>query len=226
MDYLNNLKEVFYTNANPDLAIGMEKYMRNKFQYLGLRSEARKELQKPIFNSLKSSDFSIISEFVNALWKESQREFQYAACELLRIHSKKIPIDYINQFEFFITDKSWWDTVDSIAPSSLGDYFKNYSEQIPIYIPNWISSENIWLQRAAILFQLKYKTKTNEPLLFSIIQQLSTGKEFFVNKAIGWALREYSKTNPISVIDFVNENELSVLSKKEALKVINKTNKL
>ncbi|MCV5062626.1 DNA alkylation repair protein, partial [Escherichia coli] len=116
--------------------------------------------------------------------------------------------------------KSWWDSVDSIVPTFLGDIFLKHPELISAYIPKWIASDNIWLQRAAILFQLKYKQKMDEELLFWIIGQLHSSKEFFIQKAIGWVLREYAKTNPDVVWEYVQNNELAPLSKREAIKHI------
>jgi 3-methyladenine DNA glycosylase AlkD len=144
----------------------------------------------------------------------------------MRLHTKSFPQNFIFDLEFYITEKSWWDSVDSIVPSSLGSYFIKYPEQIEHYIPKWVNSNNIWLQRAAILFQLKYKNKTDVIMLFSIVEQLKGGKEFFVNKAIGWALREYSKTNPLLISDFVLNQKLSNLSQREALKIINKNKQI
>jgi len=123
-----------------------------------------------------------------------------------------------------ITTKSWWDTVDFIAAKLVGDYFKKYPNQIGKYIQKWINSDNMWLQRTAILFQLKYKNQLDPKLLKYIIQSQLGSNEFFINKAIGWVLREYSKTNPTWVFNFVNTNEkgLSNLSKTEALRLMKK----
>ena len=122
--------------------------------------------------------------------------------------------------EFIITNKSWWDTVDFIASHLVGNYFKKYPDKIEEYINKWMLSKNIWLQRTALLFQLKYKVALNPVLLENIIKQFLYSKEFFINKAIGWILREYSKTNPQWVINFVKKYPLHNLSKREALRLI------
>ena len=119
-----------------------------------------------------------------------------------------------------ITHKSWWDTVDYIAANLLGTYFKLYPEQRQIYVKNWLASGNFWLQRSAILFQLKYKDQVDTEMLSHVITSLLGSKEFFINKAIGWMLREYGKTNPAWVVDFVNGHQLEKLSQKEALRLI------
>src|SRR5699024_9475553 len=102
---------------------------------------------------------------------------------------------HITLIEHIITTKSWWDTVDAIATHLVGELFAKYPHLITEKGDNWLRLENIWLQRSMILFQLKYKEKTNEDLLYSIIKQLKHIDEFFIQKAIGWSLREHSKTN-------------------------------
>ena len=125
------------------------------------------------------------------------------------------PIEFI---EFMIVNKPWWDTVDWVASHHAGTYFKMFPHLIREKTGAWMNSENIWLQRSALLFQLKYKRHTDEKLLFDYILKLKDSKEFFIRKAIGWALREYSKTAPESVVHFVETTELSGLSRREALK--------
>lgn len=119
-----------------------------------------------------------------------------------------------------VTHKSWWDTVDFIAAKLMGEYFTKFPEQRAIYVKKWIDSNNIWLQRCALLFQLKYKENLDTALLGAVINSLLGSKEFFINKAIGWILREYSKTNPNWVMEFANKTALGNLSKKEALRWI------
>ena len=135
-------------------------------------------------------------------------------------YKKHINETHIPFLEELIVTKSWWDSVDSIVPTFLGGIFLKHPELISAYIPKWIASDNIWLQRTAILFQLKYKEKMDEELLFWIIGQLHSSKEFFIQKAIGWVLREYAKTNPDAVWEYVQNNELAPLSKREAIKHI------
>ncbi len=127
------------------------------------------------------------------------------------------------ELKYLIISNSWWDSIDFISPKLVGYVFKTYPELIPTYTDKWIESDNFWLQRSAILFQLKYKQNTDFELLKSIILRLNTEEEFFIRKSIGWALREYSKTNPKAVKDFIENNELKPLSAKEGLKFIVKS---
>lgn len=117
-----------------------------------------------------------------------------------------------------IVSKSWWDTVDVLSPHIMGYMFSTYPKLISQYSDLWIEDENIWLQRSAILYQLHYKGGTDEERLFRYIIRRANNDEFFVQKAIGWVLREYAKTNPESVKSFVLNHQLKPLSKREALK--------
>jgi len=219
-EYINNLKEIFYKNKNPKIAISQEKYMRNKFKFLGIPAPKRKEIQKPFLKQNLLLPKENLKEIVTILWKETHREFHYFAQELTIKYKKSYTIKDIELFEFMVTHNSWWDTIDIIAPNIIGEYFKLYPENIKIYTKKWINSDNIWLQRSAILFQLRYKQNLDTKLLSEIIVSLSQSKEFFINKAIGWILREYTKTNPDWVLEFVNKIPLHPLSKREALRLL------
>jgi len=119
-----------------------------------------------------------------------------------------------------ITHKSWWDTVDLIATKLVGEYFRIFPDQRGRYVEKWIASNNIWLQRTSIIFQLNYKEELDKEFLAYVINSLTGSKEFFINKAIGWILRQYGRTNPGWVIDFANKTRLNSLSRREALRNI------
>jgi 3-methyladenine DNA glycosylase AlkD len=136
---------------------------------------------------------------------------------------KKAEKERIHLYEWAILERSWWDTVDFISGTLVGWHMRMYPDLILPFTRKWMDSGNIWLQRSSLLFQLKYKKDTDTDLLSSYIQELKDSKEFFIRKAIGWILREYSKTNPSWVEKFINNNpDLSGLSKREGMKVINK----
>ena len=215
------LEQKFLQNADAGRAQGMSAYMRHQFEFLGIASPVRKKITREALaeQPLTVEDIPLL---MRELWQMPFREYQYSAADILRKFSKKLPKDYLDEFQWLITTKSWWDSVDAIAPSSLGFYLKKYPELIPVTVEQWLKSENIWLIRSVILFQLKYKTETDIDLLFSVIRQVSHTGEFFIDKAVGWALRELSKRYPEEVSIFVAGNKLSPLSVREALKVINK----
>lgn len=136
--------------------------------------------------------------------------------------AKKAEKERIDLYEYLIVNKSWWDTIDYSASNLVGVHFQKFPELIQPYTEKWMDSGNMWLQRTSLLFQLKYKKATDLELLTDYIHQLQGSKEFFINKAIGWILREYSKTNAAWVVDFVNSNQLAPLSHREALKWLNR----
>jgi 3-methyladenine DNA glycosylase AlkD len=221
--YVESIKSLFSQNSNTENAFFMKKYMKNKFEFYGIKSPLRNELCKPFLKKENLPELNDIKNIIIELWNEPERELQYFAMELLSKYSKHLKEEDYQFFEFLITNKSWWDSIDYISPNLVAKHFRIFPHLIKPISANWVNSNSIWLQRSAILFQLKSKKETDTDLLFKYIIQLSSSKEFFIRKAIGWALREYSKTNPNMIIEFVekNENLLSGLSKREALKVIN-----
>ncbi|MGL5889319.1 MAG: DNA alkylation repair protein, partial [Bacteroidia bacterium] len=152
------------------------------------------------------------------LWKEPERELHYFAMELLEKQASKAPENRLKIYEKLITSNSWWDTVDFISPHLCGVHFRKYPHLCNPAIERWINSNNIWLQRSAILFQLGYKKETNQEMLFDVCSRLAAEPDFFIRKAIGWALRQYARTVPAAVKLYVQKAPLSALSRKEALK--------
>ncbi|WP_262890263.1 DNA alkylation repair protein [Maribacter aquimaris] len=137
-------------------------------------------------------------------------------------YTKQFSISDISILEYMVTHKSWWDTVDYIAVKLIGPYFVLYPGQLDTYLEKWLASGNIWLQRCCLLYQLKRKDDIDTFRLGHIIQRLLGSKEFFINKAIGWVLREYSRTNPEWVKAFVANHELANLSRREALRLMDR----
>ena len=221
MEFIELLGVEFRRQANDQRSISQKAYMRNQFEYFGLDAATRRKIQQPFLLAkyLPAKKEAII--LIKELWKKPQRDFQYVAQELAFKYVKVLDKDDIQLFEYMVIHKSWWDTIDYIATKLIGNYFKKYPNQRDAYIQKWIASNNIWLQRSAILFQLKYKSELDTKHLEKIILSLNNTNEFFINKAIGWVLREYSRTNPNWVLDFVKKTALSNLSKKEALRLIN-----
>jgi 3-methyladenine DNA glycosylase AlkD len=155
------------------------------------------------------------------LWNLPQREYQYAAMSLMGRLEKRFEPEFIATIEYLLVTKSWWDTVDALASHAVGTHFKRFPEIRAKYLKKWRKSNNFWLRRTTLLFQLGYKKETDFDLLFEIIQENLGSDEFFINKAIGWALRQYAHTNPAPVKKFVKATkELHPLSRREALKNI------
>ena len=211
-------------HKNPNYAIAMKAYMKNKFEFFGINSPLRKELVKAIKKEFTFTIDDALWPLIDNLWHAEQRELQYIALDILNPLASKMNADNLPALEKMIVTKSWWDTVDMIAPSLIGKVFLKDSSCRDSYVYKWMDSENIWLQRSAIIFQLKYGKNTDVDLLAEAILKNDLSKEFFVRKAQGWALRQYSKHNPVFVRQFVEANpQLSGLTQREALRAIMKT---
>ncbi|WP_342434005.1 DNA alkylation repair protein [Neobacillus sp. FSL H8-0543] len=211
---------MFEKSRNLQDAEPMKKYMKDHFPFLGIKSPLRKELEKQFFKETNLLKEPFNQEFVLELWNKDEREYQYTALVYLEKSLKKLQKEDLHFLENLIVTKSWWDTVDALAPKPVGEIAQKYPEVIKETINGWAANENLWLRRASILFQLKYKQQTNENLLYQYIQKNADSKEFFIQKAIGWALREYSKTNPASVKEFIEDNQLAPLSIREGSKYL------
>ncbi|MFZ0545545.1 MAG: DNA alkylation repair protein [Candidatus Promineifilaceae bacterium] len=216
--YLIPLTEIFQQHADPETAEPMKQYMRNKFEFLGIKSPQRRALQKTFIAEHGLPPMDDLDEIIRQLWDLPEREYQYAAIDLIDRRHKKLTPEHVPLLEYLILTKSWWDTVDSISDRQIGKLFMRYPDIRDDYIGRWRKSDNIWLRRTTLLFQFPYKKDTDESLLFELIRENLDSKEFFIQKAIGWALREYSKSNAESVITFVARTELPPLSHREALK--------
>ncbi|HKY55625.1 MAG TPA: DNA alkylation repair protein, partial [Anaerolineales bacterium] len=177
-------------------------------------------LQKEFYAQHGLPDLSELDLILRELWSLPQREFQYVGLSLLDKLEKKLPAKFIKTIEYLIVSKPWWDTVDAIASHTIGTHFRRFPDVREKYLPKWRTSKNIWLRRTAILFQLNYKKETDFELLCDIIRENLDSKEFFINKAIGWALRQYARVNPKAVKKFVNSTPLHPLSRREAMKHI------
>ena len=219
MDFITDLKETFQKHANQSNRLPMEAYMKNKFTFLGIKSVQRKHLLKEVMKRHIHEVSENPRQIVKALYGKGKREYHYCAMELMSKQlNKKFKLEDIWLIEYLISNHSHWDTVDYIAKHILGNYLLQFHEETKRIIKKMSDSENFWFNRSAILYQLGYKNKTNSNILFYECQKHSGSKEFFIQKAIGWALREYAKSNPDAVKDFVKSNQLAPLSTREALK--------
>jgi 3-methyladenine DNA glycosylase AlkD len=217
-NYVLALKTLFEQNENPSQAAPMKKYMREQFEFLGIKSPQVKVLIREHVGKHGLPALDGLDQIARELWGLPQREFQYGAISLMERAEKQLPLNSIKTLEYMITHKSWWDTADNIS-HVVGVLFCKYPTMQKKYLAKWRASKNIWLRRTAILFQLDYKGKTDFDLLCEIIRENLGSKEFFINKAIGWALRQYARTDPKAVKKFVNATkELHPLSRREAMK--------
>ncbi len=197
----------------------MSAYMKNMFSFLGLPKPILSAITKPYMKAgKKQPDFDW--NFVFTCWDKPYREAQYVAVGYVMDNEDKLVKEDIDKIKRLITEKSWWETVDSLD-AVCGTLVEKYPE-LKETMRQWSCSDNLWLRRTAIDFQQRFKETTDTKLLAEIIENNLNSKEFFINKAIGWSLREYSKTDADWVRAFLSKNEsgLSSLSKKEASKYL------
>lgn len=219
MDKYNQIRILFEKNANPKKAVEMSKYMRNLFSFYGIQTPLRKSIYKDLLKDDKKSK-QVDWSFLNQCYQDEHREFQYLVYDYLIALNKFLAYDDILKIEKYIRSKQWWDTIDFfdqvIGTIGLNDH------RVDSLMLKWSKDNDFWVRRLAIDHQLGRKEKTNISLLEKILVNNLGSDEFFINKAIGWALRDYSKTNPEWVKDFIqaNKEKMANLSIKEASKYI------
>ena len=215
---LNDIFAEFKKLKNDKKAIEMSAYMKNQFAFLGISASPRKEIENKIFKSVAKENIDF--KFTDKCYKNKYREFQYTAIDYLNFKKEYLNISHIEILKNYILTKSWWDTIDHLD-KIVGDIALR-DKKVNKILLNWSLDENIWIRRVAIDHQILRKEKTNIELLEQIIINNLNQKEFFINKAIGWSLRDYSKTNPKWVRDFIkrHKNSMNNLSIREASKYI------
>lgn len=220
---VNQLVSLFEIHKNEEKAKAMKAYMKEKFAFFGIQAVERRLIQKQwISQTSINKNLNSIREVVRELFLEKNRECHYAAIDhIATLQSKTFKPEDANLIEFLITKNSWWDTVDPVASNFLGNFNKIFPSQGTALIKEWRYSDNIWKKRSCLIFQLKYKDNTDFRLLVSLILQFQFEKDFFIQKAIGWTLREFSKKNPLAVEKFLQSTDLSSLAKREASKYLN-----
>ena len=217
-DYLEPLVTLFEQNADAETAVPMVKYMRDQFHFLGIKSPQRKQLTRQFLAENGKPQPTDLEAISRDLWDLPQREYQYVAMDLLDRMRRQLRPEHITLVEHLITTKSWWDTIDGLASHTIGYLFATFPQVRETTVAHWRISDDFWLRRTTLLFQLGYKQKTDAALLFSLIEENLESDEFFIQKAIGWSLREYSKVAPDVVQKYVADTNLAPLSQREALK--------
>ena len=215
---VEGLRKELKAVAIPNDAVAMKAYMKNKFEFLGVKTPARRKLVKAFFK--QQTDCVIDWNFINEAWNNPYRELQYVALDYLEIRKKLLTPSDLPDLKKLAQTKSWWDTVDFLD-RLVGSIIARFPET-KATILSWSCDEDIWLRRLAIDHQLLRKEETDTELLEKILVNNLGQTEFFINKAIGWALRDYSKTNPDWVKDFIERHqaEMAALSVREGSKYI------
>jgi 3-methyladenine DNA glycosylase AlkD len=217
--YLAKIKKIYAANADATIAKGAKAYLLNQFEFYGIKSPLRRKICKEFYKAHPVKDHNELSSIIKDCFAAPQREIHYFAIELLGYHHKLWSKKTISLIEWMVTHQSWWDSVDSTNSFVISKFFMKFPETIEITTSKWNNSSNKWLQRMSLLFQLTYKKKTNTTLLTQYIENCQLEEDFFIRKAIGWALRAYAYTDSKWVVQFIKAHpQLSNLSKREALK--------
>ena len=216
---LERLTQVYPAGADPARVPAMRAYMRDQFPYLGISNPQRLPLTAQVLAGLDPPGEADLRDVALACWKLPEREYQYFACGWLRRHIDRCTPRILPTVRRLITARSWWDTVDTLAADTVGPLVRRYPQLVST-MDEWIGDDHLWLARTAILHQLTYKGDTDQERLFRYCLLQSGHRDFFIRKAIGWALRQFARTDPDAVRAFVRDHagELSPLSVREASK--------
>ncbi|MYT26743.1 DNA alkylation repair protein [Streptomyces sp. SID7760] len=216
---LKRLTAAYGAAADPQRAAAMTAYMKGVAPFLGLRTPLRRELSKAVTEGTAAPAEADVAALVLRCWELPEREYQYFAVDYLRRHVGVCSPGFLPVLRRLVVTASWWDTVDLLAAHAAGPLVAA-EPQLAEVMDAWIGDEDLWLARTALLHQLRYKSATDTGRLFAYCRRQSGHPDFFIRKAIGWALREYAKTDPEAVRAFVaaERDALSPLSVREALK--------
>lgn len=221
-ELIQGLTSEFLKHKNEQNSLTMSQYMKGRFAFFGIKSEVRKTIQKKWMSTIPVPFTSQERwELIQELWQHEEREYHYVAIDWLNAWKKEwISVEDSNKLRWLIENNTWWDSVDAIASNYLGKYAMKFPESAKEMVQEWRDDSNFWINRSCLIFQLKYKKEVDFELLKSLIVQFQPNKEFFIQKAIGWSLRQYSKFEPDEVRKFVTEIKLTGLAFREATKYI------
>jgi 3-methyladenine DNA glycosylase AlkD len=208
--------------ADPAKVAGMQAYMKTDMPFYGVQKPDRVPIVRRLAADFSPTDREEYEALVLSLWRLPHREEKYLALGVARAHRPFIVPESLPLYRRLIVEGAWWDLVDEVTTKLVRALVTSYPEEVWGEVESWVNDPSLWLRRAAVLSQVGAKEQTDAARLFRFCRQLAPEKEFFIRKAIGWALREYSKTDPEAVARFVAEHrsELSPLSLREASKYL------
>lgn len=213
---LARLQKGFRAAADVERAKAMAAYMRDQFPFYGVMRKQRDEIARGAMRDLPKPTSDQVAAIARACWQRDEREWQYFAQFYARRHRMLLLSTFIEVARELVVTKAWWDTVDDLAQHVVGTLVERHD--LATTMDAWASDANFWLVRTAILHQNRYRERTDAERLFAYCASHAGDKEFFIRKAIGWALRVYADTDPRAVKKFVESHALSPLSTKEALR--------
>ncbi len=220
---LRRLRAELARAGTPERAEGAQRYMKSEMPFHGVSATVLRTICKKVFREHPLPDAAAWRDAVQGIWRGAKfREERYAAIELAGDRRARVfeDLDAVPMYEEMIVTGAWWDTVDAIASHRIGSLLKRYPKPMKRTLLAWSRGTDIWKRRTAILSQLSFKEETDTAFLYACIEPSLPSPEFFLRKAIGWALRQYAWTNPTEVIRYVfaKGDSLSPLSRREALK--------
>lgn len=217
--FVTSLRKHLEAHANPERAAPMAAYLKHRFPFLGIGTVERRRLLGDFLEQNGGRpDADAARILARRCWRESEREFHYVGQELLGFRVGDLGPGDLPLIEHLITTHAWWDTVDFLAATLAGGILRRHREALAPSCEGWLDSGDLWLRRTAVLCQLKWRGETDTAVLERAIERTRQSPEFFLRKAIGWALREFARTDPGWVRDFLERTELSPLSRREAAK--------
>jgi len=217
------IKSELERQSNASKAPRMQAYMKTVQPFYGVQSKLRKQIFRDAIRKYPIQSQKEWERVILELWNGTHREEMYQALEVAERYKKYHDESTWQLFEHLLRSATNWDTVDWLSSNLIGRLVEKY-RHFEKELWEWSDDDNYWVRRASLLAHLKHKEKINIKLLSQTILKFAHEKEFFIRKAIGWVLRQYSYTDPDWVIQFIenHENKLSGLSKREALKAINR----
>jgi 3-methyladenine DNA glycosylase AlkD len=206
--------------AEPEKVAGMQAYMKTDMPFYGVQKPGRVQILRRLKSDFPLSNHDEYEGMATALWELPHREEKYLAQGVATAFPAFIVPDSMPLYRRFIVEGAWWDFVDEAATHMVRELVVHFPEEIWPVVETWVDDDDMWLRRAAILCQVGAKERTDAERLFRFCVARAHEKEFFIRKAIGWALREHSKTDPGAVAGFVTDHrdDLSGLSYREATK--------
>jgi 3-methyladenine DNA glycosylase AlkD len=216
-EVLDRLVRVFTAARDPARARAQAAYMREQFAFLGLAAPVHRALSRTVVAGLPKPAEADLRAVAVGCWRLDEREYQYFGCDWLRAHVTVPGPAFLATLRTLLTTKPWWDTVDPLATRVVGGLVQRHPELVP-EMDAWSADPDRWLVRTALLHQLHYGPRTDTTRLFGYCSRQAGHPDFFVRKAIGWALRQYARTDPDAVRGYVERERarLSPLSVREA----------
>lgn len=216
--WLAPLYTAFRHHAEPANAAPMQAYMKDRFPFFGIKTPERRALLAEHIATRGAPELAELPAIARSAFAAREREMHQVAVDLLMKHAKQLGPEHLPLVEELVTTKSWWDSVDALAIHVAGVILKRHPKEVAAWNKRWVTSKDLWLNRTAILFQNRWKKDMDTVLLFANIERHAGHGDFFIRKAIGWALRELAATDPQAVKAFVRTRHLSPLSTREALR--------